>query len=252
MGEGLFYFITFHSIIKNCLSFIIKLFHQSPRLHRNPIMGKCLVKHRKLVFPVLLFPVFYRAVLQRQLLIHCPFFFYGMNPAQPFTGWAGAFPGIEGKICACYLIHTPAAFTAIHVHIKVISFFLRLLPAAGCRNQLAAVRTSPAAQLFINHTQIRVNIRHGAYRGTGIPVRIRLGNHYCRGCAPHAFHLRLMNALKGHGFQILPLAFIVENIDEKRGFTGTGKARKYHKFISGDIQRNIFQIAFGDADNTDI
>lgn len=62
-----------------------------------------------------------------------------------------------------------------------------------------------------------------AYRGTGIPVRIRLGNHYCRGCAPHAFHLRLMNALKGHGFQILPLAFIVENIDEKRGFTGTGR-----------------------------
>ena len=68
-----------------------------------------------------------------------------MDMSKPLAGRAGSFPSIEGKEGAGDLVHSLAAFTAIHIYMKISSFFPGLFPAVGRADLMPAIRACPHA-----------------------------------------------------------------------------------------------------------
>ena len=87
------------------------------------------------------------------------------------------------------------------------------LPAVRRGNLFPAVGTDAHTQLLIEHPKPDIEIRYRAHRGAGIAVLVGLGDHDGGRGILHALHRRLGDTLEGHGFQILPLTFHVQNVD---------------------------------------
>ena len=77
------------------------------------------------------------------------------------------------------------------------------------------VRAGTHPQLLIDHPQIRIYIRLGSHRRTGISVPIRLGNQDGRRSALNALYIRLVDSLQRDCLEILPLTFLKQNIDQQ-------------------------------------
>ena len=63
-----------------------------------------------------------------------------MDMSKPFARRAGPFPCIKGKEGAGDLVHSLAAFTAIHIYMEISSFFPGLFPAVGRADLTPAIK----------------------------------------------------------------------------------------------------------------
>ena len=154
-----------------------------------------------------------------------------MDMSKSLAGRAGPFPGIEGKEGAGDLVHSLAAFTAIHIYMEISSFFPDLFPAVGRADPTPAMRACPHAQFFIYHPQIRIDIRQSPDCGTGVSVGVRLGDDDGRRGSSDPVYFRLADSLERHRLQVLPLAFVEEDVDKQRGFSAAGQAGEYDQLI---------------------
>ena len=175
-----------------------------------------------------------------------------MHFSQSLTGRTGSFLCIKREIGAGNLVHSLSTFTAIHIDVEIRIDLLRLFPAVCRRNNPAAVRAGTHPQLLIDHPQVRIYIRLGSHRRTGISVSIRLGNQDGRGSSLNVLYIWLVDSLQRDCLEILPLTFLKQNIDQQSRLARAGKPRKYNQFIFGYLERNIFQIAFVRTSNSDI
>ena len=113
----------------------------------------------------------------------------------------------------------------------------------------------PAAFRAVRHagsgpeqTQIVVDLRHGADRGTGIPGGRLLVDGNCGGKPVDGVHVRLIHLaqehprIAGQGLDIAPLSLGIDRIKGQRALSGAGKPCKNHKPISGDGQIDVFEI----------
>ena len=94
--------------------------------------------------------------------------------------------------------------------------------------------------------KIIINFRHGAHGRPGILGSGLLVNRDRRRKTVNGIHIRfvhLTQKLPGIGretFHIPALAFGIDGIKGKAGFSGTGETRKYHQFIPGNGKIHIF------------
>ena len=127
------------------------------------------------------------------------------------------------------------------IHHLVYRLFPDLLPALG------AVGNSHTR---IQKTHVIIDFRHSSHGRSGIPVRGLLINGNRRRQPLDAFHIRLLHlpqelsGVGGKRLHVSALSFCVDCIKGQGRFAGAGEPGKHHKFISGNVHREIFQIVF--------
>ena len=177
------------------------------------------IKGFGLVFAVFCLPEADSPVFQGPGLVNGCSPVEGQNLPHSFADRTGPFLRIERKIGGGELFHFLSAFPAVLVDRKFFPCMAgtgrrnHFLPAVRRRNRLPAVGTDAHTQLLIEHPKPGIEIRYRAHRGAGIAVLVGLGDHDGGRGVLHALHRRPGDSLEGHGFQILPLTFHVQNVD---------------------------------------
>ena len=121
-----------------------------------------------------------------------------------------------------------------------------------------AGRTVGDTHKGVEPAQVLVDLRDGAYRGTGVPARGLLFDGYGRGKTDDMVHLRFLHLLEelprigGHGFHVPPLAFRVDRIEGQGGLPRARYARKHRHPVPGDRHGEIIQVVFPRAAHGDL
>ena len=105
---------------------------------------------------------------------------------------------------------------------KVPVDFLRRFPTFGRFNLAMTLRTGAAVQLLIDHPQIGIDVALRSDRRARIFIFHRLGDHNRRTGAADFPDFGFRYSLHAHSFQILPLTFIKQHVDQKCRFPGAG------------------------------
>ena len=117
-------------------------------------------------------------------------------------------------------------------------------------NHLPAFGTVGDSDPRIEKPEIIIDLRHRPHRGAGISVGGFLIDGYGRGQSFDTVHIRFLHlpqklpGIRGQTFHITPLSFRINGVKGQGAFPGTGKPRQDHKFISGNIHVEAFQIIF--------
>ena len=197
----------------------IKLRNRKAGRNGKPVIPTGRIEGFGLVFPVFCLPEADGTFFKGTGFIHCCSPVERSNLPHPPADRTGSFLRIKGKVGGCELFHFLPTLPAILVNRKFLSRVAgtesgnHLFPAVRSRNRFSAVGAGPHAQFFIEHPQSGIEIRHRAHCGTGAAVLVSLGDHDGGGSVFHALHRRLCDSLEGHGLQILPLAFHIQDVD---------------------------------------
>ena len=146
---------------------------------------------------------------------------------------------------------------------KAGTFTQGLHPIHNLVNGLAADLLAALGTMGNTHSgpqkaQIVINLRHCTYSRTGVFGSCLLVNGDSGTQSVNRIHIRLVHLtqeLTGIGTEALhitALTLSINGIKGQAGFTGTGKARKYHQFISGDGKIDIFQVVFSGTSDDDL
>ena len=133
----------------------------------------------------------------------------------------------------------PAALRQLHdrIHHLVHGLALDLPAAAG-----AVGNADPG----VEKAQIVVDLRYGAHRRPGVMVRALLVDADGRRQPFDALHLRFfhlaqeLSGIAGERLHVASLSLRIDGVKGQRGFSGTGKSRKHHQLVPGDVHIDIF------------
>ena len=120
---------------------------------------------------------------------------------------------------------------------------------------LAALGAVRHAHAGVEQTQVIVDFRHRAHRGTRVARRGFLvdgdgGTEAVDGVDIGLFHLAQEHArIAGQAFHIAALAFGIDGIESEAGFARAAHAGKHHQLIARDFQIHIFQVMFARTAN---
>ena len=210
------------------------------------------IERFQLIIPVAFFPKYDRTLFKRQLFMqHFPFSNCHYLP-QTLAGGAGPFSGVVGKMGAGQLFHPLSAMRTILEHLEVIGGLFGFLPAVGRTEFLPASRAVPRAQFLEQHPQIGIDVRDRSHSRTrifivGLLLDLDSGRHIA-----DRIDVRFTDPLVADCLQILALAFLIEHIHRQRRFPGTGYPCEDDPFVPGQVHRDVLQIPFFGADDTDM
>ena len=108
---------------------------------------------------------------------------------------------------------------------------------------IGAIRNAYARK---KQTQVVVNFRHRAYRGTRIGRSGFLVDGYCRGQTFDAFHVRFfhksqkLTSVRRQTFHVAALTFGKNRVECKRRLARTGQSRKHNQFVTRNGYRKAF------------
>ena len=106
----------------------------------------------------------------------------------------------------------------------------------------AAVRAVGDADPGVEKTEVVVDLRHRAHRGTGVAVGGFLVYGNGRGEAVDLLHVGLLHLAQelpgvgGQGLHVAPLALRVDGVEGQGGLSAARKARQHHQLVPGDLQ----------------
>ena len=126
------------------------------------------------------------------------------------------------------------------------------------RDDAPAVRAVRNADAGIEQPEMIIDLRHGADRGTRVPVCRFLIDRYSRGEAGYIVDIRLLHLpqelprVGGQRLHVAALPLGINGIESQRTLSGAGQPGHDHQLIARDIEADILEIMLpcpADADD---
>ena len=238
------------------------VFDRKREVEFKPVMGSGCLQGGGVVVDVKEVPTSNGAIRDALLLVDQAFDVGLMDAAQPGAGWTGPGGFIKGKMSHADLWNRRATMWAGKGFFRSGGIVVRAgfaLPfrvgrVEGGRDVFSTGRAGAVTQASKQHAQIGIDFGGSANRGTRAAVGEMLvhadrwgkpGDGVDRG-------LRQPKGYQSERFQVLALAFFMQDVEPEGGFARTGHTGQDDELVLGDRKGDIFQIMQPGAANSDL
>ena len=238
------------------------VFDRKREIEFKPVMGCGCLQGGGVVVDMKVVPTSNGAIRDTLLLVDQAFYVGLVDDAQPGAGWTGPGGFIKGEVSHADLRDRRTAVWAGKGFFRsggIVVCAGFTLPfcvgrVEGGRDVFSTGRAGAVSQASKQHAQIGIDIGGSAKRGTRAAVGEMLV-HADRWGKPGDGVDRRFRQPKGsqsERFQVLALAFFMQDVEPEGGFARTGHTGQDDELVLRDCKGDIFQVMQPGAANSDV